>query len=95
MQKYDFHFIIQLSKWIFRGITKPFAKTELTLEEAVKTGKTVKFTYTKETTGETRQAIGENLHYSKRGNVLYYDLQKGETRSFKPENLKENKFITL
>jgi hypothetical protein len=91
MQKYDFHFAIQLFKFIWRPVARLFAKSELTLEEAIKTGITVQFAYLKEGTGELRIATGYNLHFGKNGNILYHDLEKQGIRSFKPDNLKTPK----
>lgn len=91
MQKYDFHFLIQITKWFFRGFrttTKAQRKTELELHEAIGIQKVLKFAYTKDSTGEYREAVGKKLRYNNAGNVLYYDMEAQGIRSFKPENLK-------
>lgn len=91
MQKYDFHFATQLAKYVWRQLARPFTKSELTLEEVIKTGKTVEFAYKKEGTGEIRHAKGYKLHIGKNGNVLYHDLEKEGIRSFKVANLQTPK----
>lgn len=87
MQSYNFHFLIQLSKWIFRGFsTQTKEARELKLQEALQTDKPLKFTFEKEN-GEIREAVGKEFRINRYGNVLYHDIEKGTIRSFKPENL--------
>jgi hypothetical protein len=90
MQKYDFHFAKQLFSWIFRGFatkTKAQLKTEFELHEAIGVQTPLRFAYTKEGTGELREATGKELRYNKFGNVIYHDLEANALRSFKPANL--------
>lgn len=93
MQKYDFHFIIQLSKWIFRGFRTATPEKALKLADALQTDKPLKFTYEKEGTGEIREAVGKEFRKNKFGNIIYHDLEKNALRSFKPQNLKGDLII--